>query len=128
MSTLVTTTFGAFFAEQRKKRLRISLREFASRHGFDAGNLSKIERGRLAAPQGQELLARYARALEIPEGSEDWYQLHDLAAAENGRIPEDLLSDAEVAGKLPLLFRALRDDPDAEEEQLRAMVDFVRRL
>lgn len=127
MATLVSTTFGAFFAEQRRTRTKLSLREFCARNEFDAGNLSKIERGRLPAPQSRELLEKYARALGIPEGSDEWYQFFDLAAAENGRVPEDILSDRDIAAKLPVLFRALRDDGAPEEQKLKDLIDVIRR-
>jgi transcriptional regulator with XRE-family HTH domain len=120
-------TFGEFFAKQRRTRTKMSLRQFSQAHGFDPGNLSKLERSRLAVPQSRDVLERYARALRIPEGSDDWYEFFDRAAAENGRIPEDLLSDAEVAGKLPVLFRALRDEEASDEEKLRELIEIIRR-
>lgn len=121
------TSFGEFFAHQRRTRTQVSLREFCQAHGFDAGNLSKLERGRLAVPQSREVLERYAHALGIQDGSNDWYEFFDLAAAEAGRIPEDLLSDTEVAKKLPVLFRALRDEQSSDEEKLRDLIEIIRR-
>jgi hypothetical protein len=32
----------------------------------------------------------------------------DLAAAEAGRVPDDLLKDKAIGAKLPILFRVLR--------------------
>lgn len=110
--------FGAFFREKRLA-LGVSLREFCLRHGLDPGNLSKLERGRLAPPQ-HEKLDEYARLLGLTEGSDDWYQFFDLAAAEAGRIPADILNDQEVAEKLPILFRTLRGQriPDEQLDEL----------
>jgi transcriptional regulator with XRE-family HTH domain len=119
--------FGEFFAHQRRTRTDLSLREFSETHGFDAGNLSKLERGRMSVPQSRDVLERYARALGIPKGSDDWYEFFDRAAAEAGRIPADLLSDADVARKLPVLFRALRDDDANDEDKLRELIEIVRR-
>jgi len=98
--------FGAFFKKKRLE-LGLSLRQFCLEHGLDPGNLSKLERGRLSPPQ-HDKLEEYARLLGIPEGSDDWYRFFDLAAAEAGRIPQDILSDEEVVEKLPILFRGLR--------------------
>lgn len=120
-------TFGELFAHQRRTRTNLSLREFCQAHGFDAGNISKLERGRMAAPQSHEVLDRYARALKITSGSDEWYEFFDLAAAEAGRIPDDLLSDSEVASKLPILFRALRDDKASDEEKLQELIEIIRR-
>lgn len=123
---MATTKFGEFFAKMRRERIGLGLREFCGRHGFDAGNISKLERGRLAVPQARDVLERYAKALSIVEGSDDWYLFFDLAAAEQGRIPADLLSDEEARGKLPVLFRTLRDER-VTAEQLQGFLDMVRR-
>ena len=115
--------FGAFF---KKKRLEsgLSLRQFCLEHGLDPGNMSKLERGRLSPPQ-HDKLEEYARLLGIPEGSGDWYRFFDLAAAEAGRIPQDILSDEEVVEKLPILFRALRRE-GSWDEKLDELVEKVR--
>ena len=120
-------TFGDFFAARRRTHTGVSLREFCQRNGFDAGNLSRLERGRIAVPHSRDVLERYAKALGLSEGSDDWYRFFDLAAAESGRIPADLLSDAEVAAKLPVLFRALRDDETNDEDKLKELIEIIRR-
>jgi len=116
-------SFGTFF---KKKRLALgmSLREFCLENGLDPGNLSKLERGRLVPPQ-HDKLDEYARLLRISEGSDDWFQFFDLAAAEAGRIPKDILSDEQVAEKLPLLFRTLRG-AKVPDEKLDELVKKVR--
>jgi transcriptional regulator with XRE-family HTH domain len=116
-------TFGAFF-KQKRLASGLSLRQFCLEHGLDPGNLSKLERGRLAPPQ-HDKLEEYARLLGIPEGSDDWYRFFDLAAAETGRIPEDILSDEEVVAKLPLLFRTLRGEK-IPDEKLNELVKKIR--
>src|SRR5690348_16175371 len=121
----MASPFGEFFARMRRERTGLSLREFSAQHGFDAGNLSKLERGRLAAPESREVLERYAHALGIGDGSSEWYEFFDLAAAERGRIPEDLLDDEAVVGKLPILFRTLRGER-VTDEQLRGLIEIIR--
>lgn len=120
------TRFGEFFAQLRRKHTGLSLREFCAKHGFDAGNISKLERGRMAVPQGREILEKYAGALQIEKGSSDYYEFFDLAAAEAGRIPEDLMNDEALVGKLPVLFRTLRGNR-VTEEQMRLLMDLIRR-
>ncbi len=51
-------TFAEFFKSKRIA-LRLTLREFCRQHNFDPGNISKLERGRIAAPQKKETQARY---------------------------------------------------------------------
>lgn len=113
-------TFGQFFKQCREKTA-MGLREFCVEHGFDPGNISKLERGRMAPPQTKEKLSIYASALGLAEGNEDWQTFHDLAAAEAGRVPEDLMSDEAVVAKLPLLFRTIRN------ERLDRLIDAIRR-
>ena len=47
------------------------------------------------------------------------------AEAAKGRLPEDLLADEEVVGKLPLVFRTLRGKR-LTEKQLEELVKKVR--
>lgn len=122
----MATRFGEMFARLRRERRRQSLREFCATHNFDPGNVSKLERGRLAVPESQEVLERYAGALGLEPGSDEWTEFMDVAAAERGRIPPELLSDEEMVGKLPVLFRTLRGDRVSPEE-LEGLMDVIRR-
>ncbi len=117
------------FAELVKKhRLAAgcTLRVFCLKHNFDPGNFSRIERGLSPPPQGHDLLERYADALGLSRGSDDWLELFDAAAAERGEIPADLMSDKEVVEKLPVLFRTLRAR-QVSAENLDELVERIRR-
>ena len=107
--------FGKLF-----KRLRldtgVTLREFCLKNELDPGNLSRLERGVVSPPQNREKLEKYAKFLGLKQGSDDWYQFFDLAAAESGKFPEDVLSDDRVVAKLPVLFRTLRGQKVTDEE------------
>ena len=118
-------TFGEYFKDLRIKR-GMTLRRFCEVFGFDPGNISKLERGRLSPPQSREKLAEYATALGIEEGSSEWFEFYDRAAACSGQIPKDILSDEELVGKLPLIFRTLRGEK-LSEEQLRDLAETIRR-
>jgi transcriptional regulator with XRE-family HTH domain len=97
------------------KKLRmergLTLREFCNAHGFDPGNYSRLERGLFPPPSREELLEKYAIALGLTRGSDAWLEFFDLAAACRGEIPSDILSDEELLGKLPVVFRTLRGSP-----------------
>ena len=116
--------------EMRLKELRttkgVTLLEFCQANQFDPGNYSRLERGVFPAPHKEELLAKYALALGLTRGSDEWLEFFDLAAASRGAIPTDLLSDEEVVKKLPVLFRTLRGSP-VTEEQLAGLVEKIRR-
>lgn len=117
--------FGQFFKRCRIE-LGVTLRAFCEQNGLDPGNLSRLERGLLPPPQSEEKLTQYARALCLKPGDDRWLEFFDLAAAEQGRIPKDILSDEEVVEKLPVLFRTLRGEKVSEEE-LNALLDKIRR-
>jgi transcriptional regulator with XRE-family HTH domain len=129
-----TTLFGgkemAQFGELLKEyRLAggWSLREFCSENGFDAGNYSKLERGRFPAPDSDERIEVYARALGLKEGSDQWFSLFDAAAAQRGRLPSDLLKDDEVIDKLPALFRTIRSEQQSGEIDFDELVERIRK-
>ena len=117
-------TFGECLRAMRAER-RITLREFCKRAGADPGNVSRIERGIWPPPQDEEILGRFAGALGIRKGSDDWYTLSDLAAADCGIVPKDLLDDEEVVAALPAFFRTLRGQKPTTEER-RTLVQKLR--
>lgn len=122
---MVKMKFGEFFRAMRAER-GISLREFCLANGFDPGNISRLERGLLPPPESGGKLEAYARALRLKKGSDEWYTFFDLAAAERGRIPSDVLSDEELVSKLPVLFRTLRGQR-VDDEALEDLVERIRR-
>ncbi len=106
--------FGEFLKAKRMA-LDKTLRQFCLENGLDPGNISRLERGLFPPPQHQKL-EEYAKRLALKEGTDDWYQLFDLAAAEAGKIPQDILNDKQVVEKLPILFRTLRGTKSSDEK------------
>jgi hypothetical protein len=82
-----------------------------------------MERGII--PPGNSRLVEYAQCLGIAQGSEEWQEFLDLAAASQGRIPEDILSEEKLVAKLPLVFRTLRNERPTEE-QLEKLIEIAR--
>jgi transcriptional regulator with XRE-family HTH domain len=122
-TNMAAKTFGEFL-KQRRTASGQTLRAFCTAHGFDVGNFSKMERGILAPPHGDGRLDTYAKALGLERESSEWFKFFDLASAARGEIPADLLSDAQVVERLPVMFQAMRDmDPD----KLDQFIDLVRR-
>jgi transcriptional regulator with XRE-family HTH domain len=119
------TQFGNYIKKLRIQQSK-SLRDFCHEHGFDPGNYSRIERGRFPAPNKTELLEKYALALGLSRGSEDWIEFFDVAAASRGVIPPDLLEDDALLQKLPMLFRTLRATP-VEDAKLDKLVEEIRK-
>ncbi len=106
--------FGEFFKTKRVA-LGKTLRQFCLENELDPGNISKLERGLFPPPQ-QEKLEEYAKLLGIKRGADDWGRFFDLAGAEAGKIPKDILSDKEVVEQLPILFRTLRGKKVSNEK------------
>ena len=67
----------------------------------DPGNISRMERRAIPPPQDRDILSRYAKALNLRDGSDEWYLFFDLAAADRGIIPQDIMDDAELVKELP---------------------------
>lgn len=125
MSAERSPQFGRYFAELRRNAW-LSLRQFCEEHGFDPGNISKLERGRLAPPRSREKIQEYAKALGVEEGSDEWFEFFDRAHAARGELPQEILEDEEVVNQLPVLFRTLRGDRVTEEEFER-LIEVLRR-
>ena len=118
-------SFGDFFKSLRKKK-RITLREFCIKASADPANISRLERGAMPPPQDTDILERYATTLGIKAGSDDWYTFFDLAAADRGIIPKDIMSDSEVVKMLPSFFRTLRGQKPTKEE-MRKLADKIKK-
>lgn len=117
--------FGNFVKAKRMEK-GMTLRKFCTISNLDPGNVSKIERGRLDPPSSQEKLASYASFLGITEGTNDWIDFFDRAAACKGAIPREILEDSEIAQYLPLIFRTIRGKK-VPEERLNEIVEIVRK-
>jgi len=111
-------TFG-----QMVKRLRLSqeitLRSFCLEHNYDPANQSTLERGKRLPPVSEYVVCRLLVCLGVERQSDDWYNLFDLAAAENGRIPSDLAENPEFLRTLPELFARMRRDLGQPKRETR---------
>ncbi|MBF0406456.1 MAG: transcriptional regulator [Candidatus Riflebacteria bacterium] len=115
---------GEYLKELRLKTGH-TLRSFCLTNGIDAGNWSKMERGLLNLPHGDKL-EKYAKALGLTEGSNEWYELFDLASISAGQIPSAVMSNEQVVSKLPILFRTLRGQ-QVDSDKLDELIELVRR-
>ncbi len=85
-----------------------------------------MERRAIPPPQDREILTRYAKALNLAKGSDEWYLFFDLAAADRGIIPQDLMEDEELVKELPAFFRTLRGQKPTEAE-MRKVIEKIRK-
>jgi len=119
------TAFGALFKELRIGQ-KMTLRQFCEAHRYDPGNISKLERARLAPPGSEEKLTQYAKALKIRRGSDAWYQFFVLARVARGKLPPEILRKRDVVARLPLLFRTLRGQK-VSSRKLNELIEMIRR-
>ncbi len=118
--------FGDYFKALRLKA-GMTLREFCVKHSFDAGNISKLERGVFAAPQSEEILNNYAKALKIKKGSDEYLKFFDLAMASKlGAQILHNIEDDELLNMLPVLFRTI-DNKDITQEKLQRIINIVKK-
>lgn len=116
--------FGKFIKELRARR-RLGLREFCLEHGHDPSNWSKIEREVLPPPRDEAILRAWAKQLGLKPGADDWLKFFEYAAVDAGRIPDYVLKDEELLGKLPAFFRTLSGNKPTEEE-LENLIKLLR--
>ena len=120
----MASTFGSYFKELRTSR-GWSLRRFCEANGYDPGNVSRLERGVFPPPESPQKMREYAKALALKEGTEEWIEFFDRAAAARGQLPADLRADEKLVGRLPLLFRTLRGRK-VTPENLDQLVEMIR--
>ena len=117
-------TFGELFKKLRL-RLGLTLRQFCEENGFDPGNISKLERDLLPAPQLERKLRSYTKALSIRPGDDEYIEFFDLAAVSNKNFTIKNIEDQELLNKLPVLFRTL-DKEGLTKEKLEKIIEIVR--
>lgn len=125
MSTQAKAAFGPFF-ESVRQRKGLTLRAFCRQAGCDPANISRMERGLVPPPQDRAILERYATALDIVEGTDDWYRFFDLAAVDQGLVPADIMEDARLVKALPAFFRTLRGQKPSPDE-MRSIAEKIQK-
>jgi len=116
--------FGDFIKELRLRKKQ-TLRTFCLKHGLDPGNHSKMERGILAPPKEEGKLAELAISLGLKKGTGDWHKFFDLAIISGGRLPQYVMNDSELLGKLPLLFRTVKGKKNGAEK-LERLIELIK--
>ncbi len=110
--------FNNYF-KQRRIELGFTARRFAKEKGYDVGYISRLENGLIAPPAEQEKVLALAKALEIPENSEQMSEFIDMVSVARNEVPVDLRSNEAVLKILPAFYRGARkktfDEDDVEK-------------
>jgi len=121
---MATRLFGDLFKELRRKQ-GLTLREFCKQHNFDPGNISRMERGKVAPPTREEALERLAQAVGLAGDSPRKREFISYAMVSAGRIPQEILSDEEALLHLPPFLCVLRGER-LKKDQLQTLVDVIK--
>ena len=113
------------FIKELRAKQRLGLREFCLEHGHDPSNWSKIEREVLSPPRDEETLRTWAKQLGLKPNSDDWLKFFDYAAVDAGRIPDYVMKDEELLGRLPVFFRTLSGQKPSRED-LEKLLEIIR--
>ena len=117
-------SFGKFI-QIRRIDLKMTLREFSRRFGYDPAYISRIETEKLSAPQDQQKLEALALALGFSKGSVEWIKFFDLAYESRQELPQDIKSNAsEVISRLPAFLRTA-DNKKINKEKVKKLLDFL---
>ena len=103
----------------------LTLRKFCRLTGFDPGNVSRWERGKMNPPQDPKKLERIATALDLENGSTEYDDFISSAAISAGHIPKKTMEDKELLQKLPIFFRTL-DGRKLSPEQLESLITIIK--
>lgn len=117
--------FGELFKQLRQKK-GYTLRSYCRTFIKDPGNISKMERGLLPPPTNNAELRSMALSLGLKESTEDWNNFFTVAAVSVGRIPNEILSDAEVLPHLPILLRTITGQK-ISEDKLKQLVEIIKK-
>jgi len=115
-------TWGELVRRHRLE-LSLSLRAFCTKFGYDPGNHSRLERGRIVPPTGEQL-AKLAANLELSPGTPQYEKFMDRANAAAKRIPEEV-TDEVVLSRMPALLRTVQDRK-LTAEQIDKIIELVR--
>lgn len=114
------------FIKPRRLSKGYSLRNFADKIRVNASFYSKIERGVVPFPEGNDLQQKIASVLEIQNGSPEWVDFSIAISLNNGNIPKDSLNDENLAKILPVFFRTINGGKPSEAD-LKALITFIRK-
>jgi len=116
--------FGEKLRQLRLER-GLTLRKFCQITDLDPGLVSRWERGKENPPQSEERLNQIAAVLSLERGTEAYSDFKHAAALSAGHVPRSVMDDAELLGKLPVLFRTL-DGKKLSDEKLDLLLRRLR--
>ena len=112
--------------KSRRLDLGYTLRKFCGTKGYDPSYISRIENGLIEPPTDQEKLKGLAYALEYKEGTSDWVNFFDAAAAYKYEFPTDIKENfPQVIEFLPAFYRAIRRK-NLNRDDLNALLDTMK--
>jgi len=105
-----------------RKRAGLTLRDFSKLVGYDASNISKVERGKLAPPAAGLVLRKWATALSLRTDTHEFTDF--VASGLTARVNKHIRTDEEMEVLMPAFFRTVGNktiDP-VTYEKLKALL------
>jgi transcriptional regulator with XRE-family HTH domain len=102
------------------------LRTFAGAMAMDAGNLSRLERGKLRPPKDEGFFEDVARVLDLEIEDEKIQRLRELAMQERlSQVSEEMSSYAQEVELIPVLLRTMTNKK-LTREQIEQLIGEIR--
>jgi len=115
--------FGGFIKNRRLK-MKMGLRVFASKIGEDPGNWCRVEKGHFSAPSDVKLLKKIAEVLKLTDSERE--KMFDIAARESrDRVPADIKHQLKENEIVPILFRTI-DKKKLSKEKLKKLIERIK--
>ena len=120
-----TESFGEYLRELRIKA-GYGLRTFAKKIDMQPSNLSVLENGRTHPPRDKTIQLKIAEALGLQKGSKEWGKFFDLAVADIGKLPADIISDNKLRHYLPVMMRTIVDSRLSPKE-VKQLIERIKK-
>lgn len=118
-------TFGTMLKKIRLEDARIGLRAFADLIGWQASNLSNLERGRVKAPADHKKILEICDALGLAPQDPRRTQLIDLAAKDRDAVPGDVAEAIRQQPGMPVLVRTVTNRR-LDDKKLKELAEYIR--
>lgn len=118
--------FGDFF-RQKRLNLKLTLRSFCERYGFDPAYISRLENNVIKPPREERKLQGLAIALQLKKETEEWVIFFDLAYTANEEIPKDIKKAIPDLNSLLPAFLRTSDNKKISKEKSKELIDFLQK-
>lgn len=118
--------FGDFF-RQKRLNLKLTLRSFCERYGFDPAYISRLENNVIKPPREDSKLQALAISLQLKKETEEWVIFFDLAYTANEEISKDIKKAIPDLNSLLPAFLRTSNNKKISGEKAKELIDFLKK-